>query len=51
MQNYNEQINENEILQRIADSNEREYQEFLKYNQLEQNWETWDMFSEKKWNY
>ncbi|WP_346938195.1 hypothetical protein [uncultured Clostridium sp.] len=51
MQNYNKQIQEHKLMLEIAESNEREYHEFLKKNQLEQSWDTWDMFSEEKWNY
>ncbi|WP_346938182.1 hypothetical protein [uncultured Clostridium sp.] len=46
-----QQINEHKILRQIAEQNEREYQEFLKINNLKQNWDTWDKFVEKKWNY
>lgn len=46
-----QQINEQKILQQIAERNEREYQEFLKINNLTQNWDTWDKFVEEKWNY
>lgn len=46
-----EQINEHKMLQQIAEQNDREYQEFLKINNLKQNWDTWDMFTEQKWNY
>lgn len=40
-----------QIMLQIAERNDREYQEFLKTNNLKQNWETWDMFAEQKWNY
>lgn len=46
-----QQINEQNILQQIAEQNDREYQEFLKINNLKQNWDTWDKFAEQKWNY
>lgn len=44
-------INEQKILQQIAEQNDREYQEFLKINKLKENWDTWDKFVEQKWNY
>gem|GEM_PF-2685426 len=46
-----EQLNEQKTLMQIAERNEREYQEFLKINNLKQNWDTWDKFVEEKWNY
>lgn len=46
-----QQINEQKILKQIAEQNEREYREFLKINNLKQNWDTWDKFVEQKWNY
>jgi len=46
-----QQINEQKILQQIAEQNDREYKEFLKINNLKQNWDTWDKFVEQKWNY
>lgn len=44
-------INEQKILQQIAEQNEREYQEFLRINKLKEHWDTWDKFVEQKWNY
>lgn len=40
-----------QIMLQIAERNDREYQEFLKINNLKQNWDTWDKFVEEKWNY
>lgn len=44
-------INEQKMLQQIAERNEREYQEFLKINKFKEDWDTWDKFVESKWNY
>ena len=50
MQNYNQQIQEHKLMLEIAERNEREYEEFLKSNNLPKNWDTWDMFAEQKWD-
>ncbi len=42
---------EDKLMLKMAQKNEREYQEFLKKNNLEKSWNTWDMFAEQKWNY
>ena len=46
-----EEIRQDKIMLEMANKNEREYEEFLKKNNLEKNWDTWDMFAEKKWGY
>jgi len=46
-----QQTNEHKILLEIAQRNDREYEEYLRNNDLEKNWDSWDMFTDKKWNY
>lgn len=40
-----------QIILQVAQKNDREYEQFLKKHNLEKSWDSWDMFSEEKWNY
>lgn len=46
-----QQMQEHKLMLEIGLQNEREYEEFLKRNNLPKSWDTWDMFAEQKWNY
>jgi len=47
---FKELKQEKELLE-IGLRNEREYEEFLRKNNLKKSWDTWDMFAEQKWEY
>ncbi|WP_346889159.1 hypothetical protein [Clostridium sp. UBA1056] len=46
-----EEMRQEYIMLEMALRNEREYEEFLKRNNLKKSWDTWDIFAEEKWGY
>jgi hypothetical protein len=46
-----EEMKQEYIMLEMALKNERDYEEFLKKNNLPKSWDTWDMFAEEKWGY
>ncbi|WP_346888428.1 hypothetical protein [Clostridium sp. UBA1056] len=46
-----EEMRQEDLMLEMTLRNERDYEEFLKRNNLSKSWNTWDMFAEEKWGY